>query len=107
MTYILLYIFSLACIWWISRVGYIEAFKKIVSVLIPSTLAILFNIKAGSFLFRNPIVGIISLLPTILFIYKASAPLVAVINNWIDRTRNNFVDAKNVVEADVISKEDA
>jgi len=107
MTYIALYVFAIASVWWISRVGWSEALKAILSVLIPSVLIILFNVKAGRLLFRNPIVGIISILPTAVFIFKASEPLVAGINSWIDKKTNDFVDMKDVVDAEVISKEDA
>ena len=107
MTYLALYIAGIASIWWISRVGWSEALKTILTILIPSVLIILFNAKAGRLLFRNPIVGIISVLPTAVFIFKASQPLVVGINSWIDKKTNEFVDMKDVVDAEVISKEDA
>ncbi len=106
MTYIALYIAGIASIWWIFRVGYVEALKIIMSILIPSVFIILFNVKAGRLLFRNPIVGIISVLPTVFFIYKASQPIVTVINSWIDEKLNNLVDLDDIVDAEVISKED-
>ena len=77
------------------------------SILIPSLLIILFNVKAGRLLFRNPIVGIISILPTAVFIFKASQPIVAVTHNWLDRKRNESVENKEVIDAELISKEDA
>ena len=80
--------------------------KKILSVLIPSILIILFNVKAGRLIFKTPLVGILSVLPTAFFIYRGSKPLVFGINSWIDRKRNEFVDSKDVVDAQVISKED-
>ena len=107
MSYLFLYIASIVCVWWIYRVGWQEGIKKILSVLIPSTLIILFNIKAGRLVFRSPVVGIISILPTAIFIYRGSLPLVDVMNSWIDRKANDFVESKNVVDAEVISKEDA
>ncbi len=106
MTYFVLYIAGIASIWWIYRVGWTEALKTILSVLIPSLLIILFNIKAGRLIFKNPIVGIISVLPTAFFIYRGSKPIVFGINSWIDRKRNEFVDSQEVVEAEVISKEE-
>ena len=63
--------------------------------------------KAGRLIFKNPVVGIISVLPTAVFIYRGSQPLVSGINNWIDRKNNNFVDRQDIVETEVISKEDA
>ena len=72
-----------------------------------SLLIILFNVKAGRLIFKNPIVGIISVLPTAIFIYRGSKPLVFGINSWIDRKRNEFVDSKEVVDAEVVSKEEA
>ena len=106
MTYLVLYIAGILSIWWIYRVGWLEALKTILSVLIPSILIILFNVKAGRLLFRNPVVGIISVLPTAVFIYRGSQPLVIGINDWIDRKTNDFVDMQDVVETEVISKED-
>ena len=106
MTYIALYCAGIACIWWISYVGWSEALKTILSILIPSALIIMFNVQAGRLLFRNPIVGIISVLPTAVFIFKASQPLVVGINHWIDKKKNEFVDMKDVVDAEVISKEE-
>ena len=107
MTYLILYIAGLASIWWIYRVGWVEALKTIFSVLIPSLLIILFNVKAGRLIFKSPIVGIISILPTAFLIYRASKPIVYGINNWIDKKRNEYVDSENIVDAEVISKEEA
>ena len=107
MTYFILYFFGISSIWWVYRVGWTEAIKSIISVLIPSLLIILFNVKAGRLIFRNPAVGIISILPTAIFLYRGSKPLVFGINSWIDRKRNEFVDSKEVVDAEVVSKEKA
>jgi len=107
MTYTLLYLSAIASIWWIYTVGWLKAVKTIISIVIPSALIIVFNIKTGRFLFRSPMVGIITLLPAAVFIFKASQPLVGLINNWIDQNNNSFVENKEVVEAEVVSKEDA
>ena len=107
MIYITLYVDCIISIWWTYRVGLKEALKKIFSVLIPSALIILFNAKTGRLLFRNPLIGIITLLPTAVLIYRGSLPFVAEINNWIDRKADSFVDSQEVVDAEVISKEDA
>ena len=107
MAYFILYFIGIASIWWLYRVGWTEALKTILSVLIPSLLIILFNVKAGRLIFKNPAVGIISVLPTSIFIYRGSKPIVFGINNWIDRKRNEFVDSREVVEAEVVSKEEA
>ena len=106
MTYFVLYIAGIASIWWVYRVGWTEALKTILSVLIPSILIILFNLKAGRLIFKNPAVGIISILPTAFLIYRGSKPVVFGINNWIDQKRNEFVDSQDVVDAEVISKEE-
>ncbi len=106
MTYIVLYIAGIASIWWAVRVGFPEALKTVISIVIPSALIILFNAKAGRLLFRNPLVGVISVLPTAVFIYKASQPLVAGINTWVDQKTKGFVDYKDVVDVEVVSKED-
>ncbi len=107
MTYFILYFFGIVSILWVYRVGWTEALKTILSVLIPSLLIILFNIKAGRLIFKNPTIGIISVLPTAIFIYRGSKPLVSGIHNWIDRKTNEFVDSKEVVDAEVVSKEEA
>tara|TARA_Y100001968_G_scaffold185601_1_gene169981 strand:- start:160 stop:483 length:324 start_codon:yes stop_codon:yes gene_type:complete len=107
MTYLILYIAGIASIWWIYKVGWTEALKTLLSILIPSILIIFFNVKAGRLIFKNPVVGIISILPTALFIYRGSQPLVLGINSWIDRKRNEFVDSQGVVDAEVVSEEDA
>ena len=107
MTYVVLYITAIVCIWWIYRVGWQDALKKMLSVLIPSALIILFNMKAGKLLFRSPVVGIISILPTAIFIYRGSLPLVDGINSWIDRKATDFVESQETIDAEVISKEDA
>ena len=107
MAYLSLYLVGIGLIWWIYRVGYLQAIKNILSILIPSLLIILFNAKAGRLLFKNPLVGIIAILPTAVLIFKASEPIVQRINSWIDRKANYDVNLKDVVEADVISKEDA
>ncbi len=106
MLYLVLYIAGIASIWWVYRVGWTEAIKTILSVLIPSILIILFNIKAGRLIFKSPAVGIISILPTAFFIYRGSKPIVFGINSWIDHKRNEFVDSQDVVDAEVISKEE-
>ena len=105
MSYFILYIFGIASIWWIYRVGWTEAIKTGISILIPSILIILFNVKAGRLIFKNPAMGIISILPTAFFIYRGSKPLVFAINNWIERKSNDFVASQHVVDAEVISKE--
>ena len=107
MTYFVLYIAGIGSIWWVYRVGWTEALKTILSILIPSILIILFNVKTGRLIFKSPIVGVISVLPTAFLIYRGSTPLVSVINSWIDRKRNEFVDSKEVVDAEVVSKEEA
>ena len=106
MTYLVLYIAGITSIWWIYRVGWTGALKTILSVLIPSILIILFNVKAGRLIFKSPAVGIISILPTAFFIYRGSKPIVFGINSWIDQKKNEFVDSKEVVDAEVISKDE-
>ena len=107
MTYLALYIAFIFSTWWIYRVGWTEAIKKIVSILIPSICIIFFNVNAGRLLFRNPILGIISFLPSTVFLYKVSQPLVFKINSWIDRKVNDFSASKDIIETEVIYKEEA
>ena len=107
MTYFILYIAGITSIWWIYRVGWTETLKTILSILIPSILIILFNVKAGRLIFKNPAIGIISVLPAAIFIYRGSKPIVNGVNSWIDRKGTEYVDSKDVVDAEVISKEKA
>ena len=106
MTYLALYLVAIALIWWAYNVGWSEALKVFINVLIPSLLIIIFNVKAGRVIFRSPLIAIISFIPTALFIYRVCQPLVSAINNWIDRKVNEFIDAKEVIDAEVISKDD-
>ncbi len=107
MTYVFLYIVGIVCIWSAYRIGWREVLKKIISILFPLALIILFNIKAGRLLFRSPVIGIISILPTAIFIYRGSLPLVDKFNSWIDMKDNDFTTSQDVVDTEVISKEDA
>ena len=75
MTYLFLYIVGIILIWWIYRVGWLEALKTVVKVIVPSALIILFNIKAGRLLFKSPVVGLLSALPTSIFIFRGSLPV--------------------------------
>ena len=106
MTYLILYIAVIASIWWVYRVGWTDALKTILSVFIPSVLIILFNVKAGRLIFKNPTFGLLSILPTAFFIYRSSKPLVFRINTWLDRKRNEFIDLQDIVDAEVIPEEE-
>jgi len=106
MTYLFLYVTGIVLIWWVYRVGWIEALKTVIKVLIPSILIILFNIKAGRLLFKNPLVGLLSALPTSIFIYRGSLPFVASINNWIDNKRTKDEESNDVIDTDSIPIDD-
>ena len=105
MTYLFLYVTGIILIWWVYRVGWIEAFKTVIRVVVPSLLIILFNIKAGRLLFKSPIVGLLSTLPTSIFIYRGSLPLVSYINNLIENNRSKYDDSE-VIETDSIRLDD-
>ena len=94
MTYLFLYIVGVILIWWTYRVGWLEALKTVVKVIVPSALIILFNIKAGRLLFKSPLVGLLSALPTSIFIFRYSLPLVSYINNWIE---NKIISAEGTI----------
>ena len=96
MTYILLYLFGLLLIWYVYKVGWLAALKTVISIIVPSFLIILFNAKAGRLLFKSPLIGIVSALPTSIFIFRGSRPLVTLINNWIE-TKFNFIDSQKEV----------
>ena len=106
MTYLFLYVVGIILIWWTYRVGWLETLKTVVKVIVPSALIILFNIKAGRLLFRNPLVGLLSALPTSIFIYRGSLPFVASINNWIDAKRSKYEESKDVIDTDSIPLDD-
>ena len=106
MIYLFLYLVGIVLIWWIYRVGWVEALKIVIKVLVPSTLIILFNVKAGRLLFKNPLIGLFSSLPTAIFIYRGSLPLVAYINNWIDNKRSKYEDSKEVIDTESIPLDD-
>ena len=105
MTYLFLYIVGIILIWWIYRVGWLEALKTVVKVIVPSALIILFNIKAGRLLFKSPLVGLLSALPTSIFIFRGSLPLVSYINNWIENKINNYDDLE-VIDTDSVPLDD-
>ena len=102
MVYLFLYAIGLIAIWYIYRVGWIVALKTIISIIIPSLLIILFNLKAGRFIFRNPVFGIVSSFPTAILIFRGSKPLVSFINNSIDKNINDNIDSEDVIETESV-----
>jgi len=105
MIYLFLYVVGIILIWWTYRVGWLEALKTVVKVIVPSALIILFNIKAGRLLFKNPVVGLTSALPTSIFIFRGSLPLVSYINNWIESKINKY-DVSEVIDTDSVPLDD-
>ena len=105
MTYLFLYIVGVILIWWTYRVGWLEALKTVVKVIVPSALIILFNIKAWRLLFKSPVVGLLSALPTSIFIFRGSLPLVSYINNWIENKINKYGDSE-VIDTDSVPLDD-
>ena len=105
MTYLFLYIVGVTLIWWTYRVGWLEALKTVIKVIVPSALIILFNIKAGRLLFKSPLVGLLSALPTSIFIFRGSLPLVSYINNWIEKKINKYDDSE-VIDTDSVPLDD-
>ena len=100
MTYVFLYLIGILLIWYVYKVGWLAALKTVISIIVPSFLIILFNAKAGRLLFKSPVIGIVSALPTSIFIFRGSRPLVTLINNWIE-TKFNFIDSqKEVIETE-------
>ena len=96
MTYVFLYLIGLLLVWYVYKVGWLAALKTVISVIVPSFLIILFNAKAGRLLFKSPVIGIVSALPTSIFIFRGSKPLVTLINNWIEN-KFNFIDSQKEV----------
>ena len=56
--------------------------------------------------FKNPIVGLLSALPTTIFIYRSSLPLVNYLNSWIDNKRSKYNDTAEVIDTDSIPIDD-
>ena len=104
MTYLYIYIVGIILMWWTYRVG-LEALKTVVKVIVPSALIILFNVKAGRLLFKSPVVGLLSALPTSIFIFRGSLPLVSYINNWIENKINKYDDSE-VIDTDSVPLDD-
>ena len=96
MTYLFLYLIGVIIIFYVYKVGWLAALKTVISIIVPSFLIILFNAKAGRLLFKSPVIGIVSALPTSIFIFRGSKPLVTLINNWIE-TKFNFIDSQKEV----------
>ena len=105
MTYLFLYVVGIILVWWTYRVGWLEALKTVVKVIVPSALIILFNIKAGRLLFKSPLVGLLSALPTSIFIFRVSTPLVSFINNWIENKINKYNDSE-FIDTDSVTLDD-
>ncbi len=105
MTYLFLYVIGIILIWWIYRVGWLQALKTVIKVLIPSILIIFFNIKGGRLLFKSPVFGLLSVLPTSIFIYRGSLPLVSFINNLIENKTSKDYDSE-VIETDSVPVDD-
>ena len=105
MIYLFIYAIGMLLIWSIYRTGWQQTLKLVISVLVPSLLIILFNIKAGRLIFKSPIIGIISILPTSIFIYNGSKPLVSKIINWIDRDQNNISNQDDFIETEAFTVE--
>ena len=102
MTYLFLYIVGLILIWYVYKVGWLITLKTIISVVVPSFLIVLLNIKAGRLIFRNPILGIVSSIPTAILIFRASKPLVSLVNNFIDEKINDTSNLEDVIETESI-----
>ena len=103
MTYLFLYAIGIFVVWHTYKYGFIDTVKKLVNILLPSFLIIVFNIKTGRLLFKTPLIGILSILPTSIFIYRVSQPFLSLFNSWIDNSTDKKEDMENVVEAEVIN----
>ena len=106
MLYLFLYLVGLALIWLVYKYGWIQSLKTSANIIVPSFLIILFNIKAGRLLFKTPIIGILSALPSTFFIYRASKPITDFVNNWIDIKFNDMGNDKDVIETESIPLDD-
>ena len=105
MTYLFLYLVGIILIWWTYRVGWLEALKTVVKVIVPSALIILFNIKAGRLLFKKSCSRIIKRFAYLYFYFRGSLPLVSYINNWIENKINKHDDSE-VIDTDSVPLDD-
>ena len=106
MIYLFIYIIGLILIWSIYRSGWLQTLKTVISVIVPSILIILFNIKAGRLIFKSPVIGIFSVLPTSILIFRSSRPLVSKILNWIDKNENNISNKDDFIETEAFTVDD-
>ena len=106
MIYLFLYVVGLILVLYIYKVGWLAALKTIISIIVPSFLIIIFNIKAGRLLFKSPIIGILSALPTSVFIFRGSKPIVNLINNWLENTKNSKGNNEDVIDTESMPVED-
>ena len=106
MIYLFLYVVGMALIWLVYKYGWIQSLKTVANIVIPSFLIILFNIKAGRLLFKTPIIGILSALPSTFFIYRASKPITVFVNSWIDSKLNDLGNDKDAIETESIPIDD-
>ncbi len=106
MIYLFLYVVGLALIWLVFKYGWKQSLKTVANIIVPSFLIILFNVKAGRLLFKTPIIGILSALPSTFFIYRASKPLTVLVNNWIDSKFNDLDNENDVIETESIPLDD-
>ena len=106
MTYLFLYIISLIIVCQIYRVGWYETLKQSITILVPSILIIIFNLKAGRLLFKSPIIGVLSILPSSIFIYKASQPLVYLFINKVANIHNKNENFDDVIDTDSVKIDD-
>ncbi len=90
MTIFISYIIIVVLLLFASKSGWWEVLKKLVAVFIPLSAIILINIRLAPILFRSPLIGLLSMLPNIYFIFKITSPIVNKINSWIDVKRNDF-----------------
>tara|TARA_B100001029_G_C14835741_1_gene325525 strand:- start:70 stop:390 length:321 start_codon:yes stop_codon:yes gene_type:complete len=106
MVYLFFYLIGLVIIYFIYRLGWLETLKLFISIIVPSFFIILFNLKTGKFIFKNPIIGITSILPTSIFIFRLSQPLVRRIINIFENNKNDPQNLNDVIETDSIPVDD-
>jgi len=52
MTYLFLYVVGIILIWWTYRVGWLEALKTVVKVIVPSALIIYLTLKLEDYILK-------------------------------------------------------
>ncbi len=106
MIYFLIYVLIIICIILTRYYDSKDLIKKFITIAIPSALILLFSIITGKYIYRSPVIAFSILLPTSILVYKSTGILMSKVNTWIDHEFSTDNQSYEVVDTEVISKED-